>query len=212
MKHHFVRMAALICCYLSLTGCAALGALNAASEPGDAYELRPPPGLPIAASARSEQLVIDLPTASGAIDTDRVLVRPNTSQVQYLPGARWTQAAPVMIQTVLVEIFLRTGGFQFVGQRPIGPVSDIILVTHLSDFGVEFDPASGEGNIVVTLVANVVREDDATIIASRRFSRRTAISETATPAVIAGFESVSGAIFVDLADWVLRVRGVTRRS
>lgn len=212
MKCCFIRMAALLLCFLSLTGCAALGALNAASEPGDAYELRPPPELPLARSARSEQLVIDLPTASGAIDTDRVLVRPDTSQVQYLPGARWTQAAPVMIQTVMVETFLRTGGFQFVGQRPIGPVSDVVLVTHVSDFGVEFDSSSGEGNVVMTLVANIVREEDATIVASRRFSHRARIPDTSTPVIVAGFENVSGAIFTDLAAWVLRARGIPRRN
>ncbi|MEM6579534.1 MAG: ABC-type transport auxiliary lipoprotein family protein, partial [Pseudomonadota bacterium] len=202
MTHYLIRAAALLCCALSLAGCATLGALNAASTPGDAYELRPPPNAPRAASTQNVQLVIDVPTASGAIDTDRILVRPNASQVQYLPGAQWTQAAPVMVQSVLVETFLRTGGFRFVGQRPIGPVGDILLVTHLSDFGVDIDPASGQGTVVLSLTANLVREEDAAILSSRRFSREARIEETAAPAIIAGFETVSNAVFSELAGWV----------
>lgn len=212
MIRNFIQVAGLLICLFTLSGCEALGVLNAAAEPGDAYELRPPANASAARSTQNAQLVIDVPTASGAIDTDRILVRPNASQVQYLPGARWTQAAPIMVQSVLVETFLSTGGFRFVGQRPIGPVADIVLVTHLSDFGVDVDPATGAGTVVMTLTANLVREENATILSSRRFSRRAQIAETATPSIIAGFESVSAAIFSDVTDWVLQARGIPRQS
>lgn len=212
MIRHLFRSTALLISLLCLAGCAALGALNAATETGDAYELRPPAGVSRAGSTQNAQLVIDVPTASGAIDTNRILVRPNASQVQYLSGAQWTQAAPVMVQSVLVETFLQTGGFQFVGQRPIGPVADVILVTHLSDFGVDIDPASGAATVAMAMTANLVREEDAAIISSRRFSRQARVSTTDTPAIIAGFESVSAGVFSDLASWVLRTRGIPRQN
>lgn len=202
------RILALLACCFCLSACTALGALNTASTPSNAYELRPPATTPIARSMQRTQLVIEVPSASGAIDTDRILVRPRISEVQYLPEARWTQPAPVMIQATLVETFLRTGGFQFVGQRPIGPIADLALVSHLSEFGVDIDPASGQGTVVMTLVVNIVREDDTRILASRRFTRRAQLPDTSTPAILTGFESVSAAVFTDLSRWVLRSRGI----
>jgi len=38
------------------------------------------------------------------------------------------------------------------------------------------------------------------------------VAETATPDIIAGFESVSTAIFADLAAWVLQARGIPRQN
>lgn len=211
MIKHLMRATALLCALVWLGGCAALGALNAASERGDAFELRPPANVVRATATQNVQLVIDVPTASGAIDTDRILVRPRASQVQYLPGARWTQAAPVMVQAALVETFLQTGGFRFVGQRPIGPAADILLVTHLSDFGVDIDLSTGQGSVIMSLTANLVREEDGAIVSSRRVSRQALLPETATPTIIAGFETVSAAVFADLAEWVLRTRGIPRQ-
>jgi cholesterol transport system auxiliary component len=194
---------------LLLPGCAAISALDRAAEPLDAYEIRAPQ----IAAARAPQgvhFVVEVPSASGAIDTESILVRPSPVQVQYLPDARWTEAAPVMIQTAIIDTFLSANAFRYVGRRPLGSSGDIALVSNLTEFGARTVP----GGVVVemTLVARLVREDDAAVTASRTFTRSVAVSDTSDAAIVAGYEAVSNAVLSELAGWVLSVRGIAAGS
>jgi cholesterol transport system auxiliary component len=190
-----------------LAGCGAITSLDRASTPLDAFELRAPATVPVARSSQGIEFTVELPSASGAIDTDRILVRPTPTQVQYLPESRWTAPAPAMLQSAMVETFLRSNAFRHVGRRPIGVSGDIALVTDLLDFGAE---VRGDGAVVeVTLVARLVREEDARITASRTFSRSVPIPDTSTPTILAGFEAATNAMLTDLATWVLATRGIS---
>jgi cholesterol transport system auxiliary component len=40
-----------------------------------------------------------------------------------------------MLQSALVETFLRSNAFRYVGRRPLGVSGDVALVTDLVDFG-----------------------------------------------------------------------------
>ena len=94
---------------LSLGGCSALDVLNQASAPLDVYEIRAPQ---TAQAARAERIdfIVEEPTASAVINTDRILVRPSSAQVQYLPDARWSETAPAMIRSAIVDGFERPVG------------------------------------------------------------------------------------------------------
>ncbi len=193
-------------CLALLSGCATVSALSRASEVLDAYELRAPAAVPVARAAQGAELVVEVPTASGALATQRILVRPSRSQVQYLPDAQWTAPAPEMLQSAMVETFLRSGAFRHVGNRPLGLSGDVALVTTLLDFGATL---SGEGAVIeVTLVARLVRESDAAITASRTVTQRVPVPDTATPTLIAGFEAATDAALTELAGWVLSARGI----
>jgi cholesterol transport system auxiliary component len=193
-----------------LSGCAAIGSLNSAATSLDAFELRAPAGLPVARSPQAIDFIVELPSAAGAIDTDRILVRPTPVQVAYLPDARWTAAAPVMLQSALVETFLRTGAFRYVGRRPLGVSGDVALVTDLVDFGAV---VQGAGAVIeVTMVARLVREEDAAITATRTFSRSVPVPDTRSATIIAGYEAASGALLADVAGWVLAARGIRGTS
>jgi len=192
----------------ALTGCTALGALDRAAVPLDVYELRAPDAAPAARSAQGIHFIVEVPSAGGAIDTDRILIRPTPSQVTYLPEGRWSEAAPVMLQTAMVETFLRADAFRFVGRRPLGAAGDVALVSNLTDFGAEVVPGTDGAVVEMTLVARLVREDDAEVVASRTFTRSIPVPDTSTPAIVAGFEAVSNAVLSDLAAWVFGVRGV----
>ena len=193
---------------MALAGCSALGALDRAAEPLDVYELRAPDDAPAARSMQGIEFIVEVPSASGAIDTDRILVRPTATQIQYLPDSRWSEQAPVMLQTAMVETFLRANAFRFVGRRPLGTSGDIALVSNLVDFGADVRPGTDGAVVKMTLVARLVREEDAAIVASRTFTHSVVAPNTSTATLLAGFEAVSNAVLTDLARWVYSVRGV----
>lgn len=201
----------LLLAVLTLSGCSALAALDRAATPLDVYELRAPAAAPVARAQRNTQLVVEVPTASGAIETDRILIRPTPSRIAYLPDAAWSAPAPVMLQSAMVETFLRADAFRFVGRRPISSTGDVALLGELLDFGARVVPGTAGAEVEMTLVARLVRESDARIVASRTFTRTVAVPDTDTPTLLAGFESVSDAVLTDLAGWVFGALGVATR-
>lgn len=208
MRKHMTRLLPAALAALSLAGCSALGALDRAAEPLDVYELRAPADAPLARSTQGIDFIVEAPSASGAIDTDRILVRPGPTQVQYLPDSRWSETAPVMLQTAMFETFLKSNAFRYVGRRPLGASGDIALVSNLTDFGAEVLPGSDGAVVRMTLVARLVREDDAAVVASRTFSQSVTVPDTSTPAILAGFERASETVLAELAGWVFGVRRV----
>ena len=203
-----MRRVLLLCLSaLTLSGCAALGALDRAAEPLDVHELRAPAEVPAAPGSGAAQVVVEAPSAAGAIATDRILVREGATQVAYLPDARWSAEAPEMVRSAMVETLIRAGAFGFVGRRPLGATGDYALVSELVDFGARPE-AGGEGaEVAMTLVARLVRERDAEIVAARRFAHAVRVPDTSTPALLSGFAAVSDAVLTDLAGWAARAAG-----
>ncbi|NBC96637.1 MAG: hypothetical protein GVY27_09815 [Deinococcus-Thermus bacterium] len=189
---------------LALSGCSAVAALDRAAAPQDVHELRAPADIP-AARATALHLSVEAPATGGAIDTEGILVRPGPTRVAYLPDARWSASAPEMLRTAMIETFLRSGAFAHVGRRPLGPSGDLALVTTLLDFGAEVAPGAEGGSVEMTLVARLVRERDAEIVASRTFRQAAAIPDTSGAAIVAGYASVSDAVLTELATWATGV-------
>ncbi len=192
-----------------LSGCTALGVLDQATAPQDAYQLQAPAVGPVARGRpRAEDLVVEIPAASGAIDTDRILIRPQTTQVQYLPDARWIEPVPEMIQSALVEGLERSGGFRFVGRKPLGASGDVALVGNLVDFHAALVPETDGARIEVRLTLRLVREDDAAVIASRTFAAGDASPDTSTEALVDAYDRATTRVIGEAVGWVLQQRGI----
>ena len=73
------------------------------------------------------QLVVEEPRAAGALATQSIAIRTDPVELQYFAGARWTERAPRLIQTLLVESFENTGKIVAVGREAIGLRSDSLL-------------------------------------------------------------------------------------
>ncbi|WP_071798438.1 ABC-type transport auxiliary lipoprotein family protein [Natronohydrobacter thiooxidans] len=190
-----------------LSGCGALSAISDATTPLDAYELRAP-DLPQAGRSLARSLSIEPPTTSGALDIDRILIKPNALQSLYLPGARWSDKAPLMYQTVILRAFEDTGALAYVGRRPLGGTGDFALISEITDFQAEL---SADGNSVSTrirLVARMVREADARVLSRRSFQAVAPAASTEALDVVQAFNIASDAVLNDLVRWGLEVIGL----
>lgn len=192
-----------------LGGCATLGALGQATELQDAYQLKAPENLPRARGApRAQDIIIEIPSASGAVDTDRILIRPQPTQVQYLPEARWIEAVPLMVQSALVEGLEKTGGFRFVGRKPLGSSGDVAVVSNLVDFDAVLIRDTEEVTVNIRLVVRLIREDDAEVIASKTFSATETAPDTSTSALVDAYNRASSRVFGGIVSWILAQRGI----
>ena len=186
-----------------LSGCAAISAVSDAATPLDVYELRAPDSItPTNRAPAPRDVIVEVPTTSGALATDRIMIRPNALQAQYLPDVRWSDPVPVMVQTLMLRAIESTGAVRYVGRDPLGVSGDYALVTEIVDFQAELNPDGETATVQVTFLVRMVRERDARIVASRRFSANMASISTETSAVIDAFSGASDQVLVDFANWV----------
>lgn len=191
-----------------LPGCAALSALSGAATALDAYDLSAPAAPPVARAASSRQLVVELPSAPGALSTDRILIRPHPLQAAYLPDAKWAEETPVMMQTLLVRTLEDSNGFRYIGRRPLGASGDYALVSELTDFQAEASTDGKTAAIRLRLTARLVREDDAAVLSSRSFTSSAEVASTETLALVEGFNRANQNMLTDVSNWVLGTLGI----
>ena len=185
-----------------LSACSAISALSDASQPLDIYELRTPP-VSVAASRRPVELVVEEPVATGALAVERIMIQPSLLQAQYLPGVRWSDTAPVMIQTLLLRGLSETEALTSVGRRPLGSVSDYSVLSDLTDFQAEI-AENGEGVLIRTrLVMRIVRESDTQVIANRTFEVLSNASTTEVDDITASFDSAASELLSEAIEWIL---------
>ena len=186
-----------------LSGCSALSALSGAATPLPAYDLNAP-AYPVQARATSSrQLVVEVPTAPGALTTDRILIRPHPLQAAYLPDGKWAEETPIMLQTLLVRSFEDSNAFRYVGRNPLGSYGDYALLTELTDFQAEVGADRKAATIRLRLTARLVREDDAQVIASRSFTQTAQTPSTDALVLVEGFNIANQALLADVTTWAL---------
>lgn len=187
-----------------LAGCAAISAVNDATTPLDVFELRAPAGIE-ATSRRSlpYDVIIELPTTGGSLATDRIMIRPDALQAQYLPGVRWSEPVPVMVQTLMLRSLEATGAVRYVGRTPLGGSGDYALVTEIVDFQAERMDGGDAATVRLRMIVRVVRERDARIIASRTFDSTAEAPSTETQALVETFNTAADRVFTEFAGWLV---------
>lgn len=199
----FAMLAAL------LSGCGAISAIGEATTPLDAYELRAPAEGPVAQGRPLQRdLIIETPSASGALDTDRIMIRPHPLQAQYLPRARWSDNTPVMVQTLMLRSIENANALRYVGRRPLAGSGDFALISELTDFQAELDPDGETAMIRLRLVARIVRESDASIVAVRTFTSSAVAPDLETLGLVGSFNTAVEPMMRDITGWVLFTLGV----
>jgi len=190
--------------FLSLAGCGAISAVNVASAPLDAFTLSP---VRPAAAAKSggRHLIIPVADATGAVATERILVKPNRLQAVYLPTGRWVDPAPVLVQSLLVASLQASGGFRLVSRDAEGLTPDFVLLVDLTDFQAEAPANPGGAWLVrVAMTVSVVRDEDRSILASRRIEATAPAASDAVLDIVNGFDAAMTTALTDATAWVLR--------
>lgn len=186
-------------CLTFLAGC---GGLLGGGPARDAYELRGNIApAPQAARPRALHLIVEPPIVAGSLDSDRILIRPNARQAQYLPDAAWTDTPAAMVQTALVREIDATGAFLYVGREPLGAGGDYALLTEIVDFQPEITDAGVVTHLRIN--ARLVRESDLRIAGIRSFQARIPTANTDTANLIAALDLGMAQITGQMTGWVL---------
>lgn len=150
------------------------------------------------------QLVIEEPLSSGALDTNRIAVRPTQFELKYWADARWTERAPRMVQTVLIESFENTGKIVAVGRQAVGLRSDYNLKSELREFELDLYRNPNQPQARVRLNLKLVRQPREQIIASASFQNAEPARSLNLPDVIEAFNEAVNKILRRTVEWTLQ--------
>ncbi|TCM76785.1 ABC-type transport auxiliary lipoprotein family protein [Rhodovulum steppense] len=183
-----------------LSGCGAVSAVSRASEPRDTYTLSP---LGPAAAPRtgSGHLVVELPTSGGELSTDRILIKISPRQAEYLPDARWSEATPAMVQTLLVNSLLNRGGLRLVTRVGAGLMPDHTLMTEITAFQAELI-GPDRAQVRIALQMTLIREANRSIAGTRRFGATVESASDGSAALIAGLDAAMQSVLAEAIGWV----------
>ena len=148
------------------------------------------------------QLVVEMPISAETLNTPRIALSRAPLTLDYYGGARWSERAPVMLQTLLVESFENTGRIVAVARKSTDLRADYVLKTDLREFQAEY---SGEGPpiVFVRLNAKLIKMPQRTIIASFRSERRVQAVSIKLIDVIHSFDQALGKVIKDVVEWAL---------
>lgn len=163
-------------------------------------ELHVPDASP--SSVRPWALRLQTPYSSRMLNSSRIVVRPDNSEVSVYKGVRWSDTAPVMLRNRLVDAFRAQSGITAVSSDSAHLATALEFGSDLNRFQVEY--RNGEPTVHIQLDAFLVDPSDAHIVASRRFSVEQPVSGKEVPEVVLAFGEAADRLAVDVVAWVLK--------
>ncbi len=200
-----MRLLALVLATVALAACG--GILPKPAAPPLLYRLTPLPPVE-GASPLDVQLAVDQPAAPAALDSERIALTLAPLRLDYFANAAWSDRAPAMIQSLVIESLMDAGRIRVV-TRPSGEVRpDATLMIDLERFDAEYRGAEPP-EIHVRLVCRIVRER--TAIAVRTFEGTARPAHNDTPDIVAGFDTAFHAVLGELQPWTADQLAAMRR-
>ncbi len=190
---------------LALAGCSAISSIQSASKPLATFELTPLPAGVVPATRGRRHLEIALPTATGALDTDSIMIKPTQLQLESLPDARWVNETTELVQLLLVRSLTNTGRFALVASEGLGPPPDYVLMTDLRAFQAE---VIGEDVVVVIRsTMTLLRDTDGVVVSSGSFAHTVAVPDNSTNRIVAAFDEAMTLHLTEAVEWLVRNSG-----
>ena len=83
--------------------------------------------IPRAGRILHRRLVVDIPTASESLDTDRIALIRDRTRFDYYANSLWTDRVPLLVQALLVEAFENDGSIAQVARDAQTLTPDYLL-------------------------------------------------------------------------------------
>jgi cholesterol transport system auxiliary component len=149
------------------------------------------------------QLVVDIPVADAALNTARIALRRNPVLLDYYGDANWTDTAPLMVQTLLIESFENTGKIVGVGRQSVALRGDYSLISDLREFQAEYDKSAIPA-VRVRLNAKLVKMPERLIVGSINAEYVEPAEGSDLASVVYAFDQALGKTLKRIVEWALR--------
>ncbi len=198
-----LRWAVCAVAVIALTGCQALSAIDSAAEPTDLYTATPKSTFDLDLPNVYWQLAVEVPVSAASLNTGRIAIQMSPTSTDYYAKVAWTDRAPLMVQTRIVDSFENTRKIVAVARESIALRANYVLQPDLRNFEAMY--FYGQPPIVkVRIIAKLVRMPDRQIIGVASFERCVRARADKVPKVVDAFDQALGSVIKRLVSWTLR--------
>ena len=191
----FVAASALV-----LAGC---GGLFPKTPPRQLYRVAPEFAFRTALPHVAAQLIVDVPVAPAGLDTARIALSRLPLSLDYFADAQWTDRAPLLVQSALVDAFEKSHALAGVGREGFSLHADLVLETELDHFEAVYDSPDGAPRVRVTLDLQLVRMPQRAIAAQTSLTREARAAGTTIPQIVPAFGAALGAAAEAAVVWTV---------
>lgn len=195
-----LRACVLAAAASTLAGCALI---NAVTEPTDLYQVSPKstfdPNMPTVLW----QLAVEVPVTAANLNTGRIAINMTPTSSDYYAKTAWTDRAPLMVQTRIVDSFENSHRIIAVARESIGLRANYVLLPDLRNFEAMYF-YGGTPIAHVRIVVKLVRMPDRQIIGEATFERCVRARSDKIPKVVEAFDQALGSVIKQLVTWTLR--------
>ena len=195
------RIAAVAALAQTLAACT--GIIPGTGEPLKLYTLTPKSTYSGDLPKVDWQLVVETPIAPAGINTNRIALAHSPITLDYFAGATWTDSAPAMVQTLLVESFENTHRIVAVGRESVGLRADYVLKLELREFQAEYASPEAPPAVQIRVIAKLVRMPIREIVASHMVEQKAAAAANNLDSVVAAFDEALGPVLKEIVVWTL---------
>ena len=194
------RLLVMAAAALALAGC---GGLFPSPPPRQLYQVSPEIVFRTALPHVGKQLLVDLPLAPAGLDTDRIAVSRSPLSLDYFADSQWTDRAPLLVQSALVDAFEKSRALAGVGREGFSLRADFVLHTELGHFEAVYDAPAGPPQVRVAFDLQLVRMPQRAIIAQTRLVREAPAAGTTVPETVRAFSTALGAAAEAAVVWTV---------
>jgi len=184
---------------LALVSCAG-GILPKPPPAPQLFRLTPTAAAIPQAPPSDAQLVVEPPTASASLDTERIALARGANGFDYFADAAWTDRAPAMLQALIIDSLENAGQIRIVAP-PSGELRpDAVLQTDLRQFEAVYQ-GGDTPTVRVRLDCRLVRMPDRSVLGARSFVGEATPVGNTTPSIVVAFDQAFHAAMTGLAPW-----------
>ncbi len=157
------------------------------------------------------QLLVDLPAASQGLDTNRIALSRSAVTLDYFADAEWTDRAPRLVQSALVESFENSKAVTAIERETIGLRADFVLKSDLRRFEAVYAPPQGAPQVWVAVNVRLVKMPERVIVAQTSVERSAAATGNDVPTVVVAFSEALAATNREIVLWAVRNPALSAR-
>jgi cholesterol transport system auxiliary component len=195
-----VRLLACLAVTMLLGACQLI---KAAEEPTDLYTVTPKSTFEPDMPDVFWQLSVEVPVAGANLNTGRIVIAMSPTSSDYYTKTAWTDRAPVMVQTRIVDSFENSHKIVAVARDSIALRANYVLQPDLRNFEAMYF-YGGTPIVKVRIVAKLVRLPDRQIIGVATFERCVRARADKVPKVVEAFDQALGSVIKRLVAWTLK--------
>jgi cholesterol transport system auxiliary component len=125
------------------------------------------------------------------------------TSLDYLADGDWTDRAPAIVQTALIEAFENSRAVNAVGPDSLDLRADFVIQGDLRHFEVVYDSAAATPVVWVALAVKLVKVPEQKILAETLISAREPAAANATPSIVLAFNTAMASVAKQVVAWTL---------